>query len=150
VIASGGLLRRKKAITGIVLHTSGALDPASAGSLANYQLVDAGRDGRFGTPDDKPVRLRSAAFDAAQGTIILTTASKNAFRKPLRLTVRGLRDALGHPVGDFVATVTRRAVTAATLREASWARLALHSRRLAWIGKASEPSTLVITRPPGP
>ncbi len=54
--------RRKTAV--LTIEFSGALDAASAQNLAAYRLVTAGRDKKFGTKDDKVIRLASASYNA--------------------------------------------------------------------------------------
>ena len=57
--------------TPLVLTFSEALDVASAVNLANYLLVTAGRDKRFGTKDDKKIALRSATYNPTTHTVTL-------------------------------------------------------------------------------
>ncbi len=77
-----------------MLDFSEALDPASAVNLANYRLVTAGRDKKFGTKDDKVVALRSATYNptsregprscpARSSPLPSSTASPSTARPPL-------------------------------------------------------------------
>ncbi len=92
--------------TRIVLGFTAPLDAARAQDLRNYTLVLAGRDGRFGTADDRTARLLSAVYDPTLRTVTLKTADKLALNGRYRLTVNcdpptGLTNAAGVPVdGD--------------------------------------------------
>jgi hypothetical protein len=124
-IVARRLAVKKKNVTGIVLTVSGGLDSARASSLSNYKLVTAGRDKKFGTSDDKVIRLRSAAYDAGTETITLSArGGKLSLLKPLRLIVRGsaggVTDLTGRPIdgdrdglpgGDSLSLITKKGVT---------------------------------------
>jgi hypothetical protein len=124
-IVSGRLATKKNNVTGIVLTVSGIVDSIRASSLSNYRLVTAGNDKKFGTRDDKVVRLRGASYDADKHTITLTARNgKLSVAKPLRLTVKGSADGVldltGRPIdgdgdgqagGDFTFLFTKRSVT---------------------------------------
>jgi Bacterial Ig-like domain len=75
--------------TPVVLTFSEALDVASAVNLANYLLVTAGRDKRFGTKDDKRVALRSATYNPTTHTVTLVPRKKLSVGVKYRLTVNG-------------------------------------------------------------
>ncbi|WP_165227603.1 Calx-beta domain-containing protein [Aquisphaera insulae] len=124
-IVAARLAMKKKTVTGIVIQVDGGLDSSSARALSNHVLISAGRDKIFGTRDDKVVRLSKAAYNPATNTITITARGGSlALGSPLRLTVNGsssgLLDLSGRPIdgnrdgvagGDFVAMVTRKAVT---------------------------------------
>lgn len=95
-------LRRGGTVAAIRLAWSADLDPDTARSLANYRLVQAGRDGRFGTRDDRLVALRSASYDAAGRTVVLVPRGARLGAYPLQLTVTAsVTDARGYAVdGD--------------------------------------------------
>jgi hypothetical protein len=116
------LARKKQAVTAIVIEFNGPLHAGPAGQLANYRLVAAGRDRRFGTRDDVATRLKSARYDAATRTVTLTPRARLVLTKAQRLTIlaAGLTDTLGRPIdgdrdgrpgGDAGATLTRQGVS---------------------------------------
>jgi Calx-beta domain len=125
-VVAGRLATKKKTVTGIVLEVNGGIDWSRARSLANYRLVSAGHDRKFGTRDDKVVRLRGATFTEVSRLITLTAAGRSlalgtAMRLTLNCSINGLLDLSGRPIdgdrdglpgGDFVASVTRKTVTA--------------------------------------
>ena len=75
--------------THLVLGFNEPLHGPSAANLANYRLVSAGRDGRFGTRDDVVIPLRSATIDATAQIVTLVTRRPLPLRRPYQLLVRG-------------------------------------------------------------
>ena len=75
--------------TPLVLTFSEDLDPPALRPLANYRLVTAGRDKKFGTKDDKVVALRSATYNPTTHTVTLVPRKKLAVATKYRLTVNG-------------------------------------------------------------
>jgi hypothetical protein len=82
--------------SGFHAHTSSilvtfdtALDVISAQSLNSYQLVSAGRDGKFGTKDDQTIPLSSATYNATAHTVTLHTRKPYSLHKSVQLTVGG-------------------------------------------------------------
>ncbi|MDB5353523.1 MAG: Cna domain protein [Planctomycetota bacterium] len=73
----------------ILVTFDGPLDVATAQSLSNYQLVFAGKDGRFGTKDDQTIALSSATYDATAHTVSLHTRKPYSLHKNVQLTVSG-------------------------------------------------------------
>ena len=75
----------------IVLQLSGPVNSATADKLASYKL----------TQQRKGVQLVSATYNPANNTIRLTTrlALPPKLRYPFTLTLVGLKDAHGNPVG---------------------------------------------------
>ncbi|MBX6313982.1 MAG: DUF11 domain-containing protein, partial [Isosphaeraceae bacterium] len=110
--------------TRLVLTFSEDLDPARAANLANYRLVAAGRDRRFGTRDDLVIGLRSASYDPAARAVTLSPNRRLSLFQTFQLTAigtgpRGLTDRAGNlldgdgdgrPGGDFVARFGRGAL----------------------------------------
>ncbi|MFM7594412.1 MAG: cadherin repeat domain-containing protein, partial [Isosphaeraceae bacterium] len=82
-------------ISSIVITFDGDLNSASARNLANYLLLNPGRDKKLGTRDDLRVALRSAAYDSARRTITLTprAALNIATGLTFQLQVKGLQDS---------------------------------------------------------
>jgi hypothetical protein len=101
----------------LVLTFSEALDRAGAENAANYHLVAAGRDGRFGTRDDRMIPIKSAVCDPGRHAITLTTAQRLSWTEPYEIWVNGssptgVTDLAGNlldgnsdgkPGGDYVA-----------------------------------------------
>ena len=101
------------------LTFSEGLDAAHAGDPGNYTLAHPGRDGRFGTRDDRMIGLRSVAYDAVAKTVVLTPARRISLVERVRLTVNGSRQTAltdlagnrldgngdGRAGGDFVVTI---------------------------------------------
>lgn len=81
--------------TTIALTFSEALDPARATNLANYRLVAPGRDGKFGTRDDRVIRVRSATYDPAALTATLTPVARLQLGHFSQLTVNGTNGVFG-------------------------------------------------------
>ncbi len=75
--------------TSILVGFSEQMDPTSAQNLANYTLVTAGRDHRFGTADDVRVPLRAAAYDSTNQWAVVTTFHPVALAMPVQITVNG-------------------------------------------------------------
>ncbi len=87
---SNVLLPNPKAkTTPLLLTFSQDLDLASAVNLANYILVTAGPDKRFGTKDDKKIALRSATYNPITHTVTLLPRKKLSVGVKYRLTVNG-------------------------------------------------------------
>ena len=77
----------------------GALDARAARNARNYVLVAAGRDGKFGTRDDRRVAIRSASYDAGSQVVTLTPRAATLPTGPTRLRfAASLRDARGRAV----------------------------------------------------
>jgi hypothetical protein len=108
----------------IVIHFSGALDAAEADNVGTYRLVTAGKRGSFTARNSRSIALRSAAYDPATTTVILTARKHFPLTKPIQLTVHGtglagLQDAEGRlidgnddgqPGGDAVFVITRQGI----------------------------------------
>ena len=82
------LLGVKRQPTTLVLTFSEPLDAAGP-EWPNYRLVSAGCDRRFGTRDDRAVRLRWVRYDAGSLSVALlrTDPAARAATDSLRLTV---------------------------------------------------------------
>jgi len=75
--------------TTIVAMFSSPMDAASADDLANYQLVSAGSDHRFGARDDHVIRIRSVQYDVAADTVTILPAHRLPLRRRFQLTILG-------------------------------------------------------------
>jgi hypothetical protein len=110
--------------TTLVLTFSAPMDAARADSLAEYRLVWAGPDHRFGTRDDRIIPIRSARYDAASQAVRLRPIRRLPLRRTYRLTVvgtppGGLTDTggifldgagTGRPGSDYVGAVNRKSL----------------------------------------
>src|SRR5262249_18598641 len=95
---------------------------AAAASRANYRVTAPGPDGRFGTRDDRVIRLRTATYNPANRSVTLRPMLRLPFRKIYRLTAAGTRatgvaDRAGNPLdghgggrpgGAFVTVIRAR------------------------------------------
>ncbi len=88
--------------TSFVVSFDSELDPASAGDLANYTLIGAGRDGRFGTRDDQAIRLRSASYSATNRQVTLNPASRLLLRSRYKLVLKGSAGGLADRSGRLL------------------------------------------------
>ena len=105
--------------TRLVLSFSEGLDAARATDPGNYRLVAPGRDGRFGTRDDRSIRLRSAVYDAAAHAVTLVPIRRLDRNRRYQLKVNGTSatavvdlagnhldgDQDGRPGGDYVRSL---------------------------------------------
>ena len=82
--------------------------PARAANLANYRLVTAGRDKKFGTKDDKIVALRSASYNPTTHTVTLLPRKKLTLGVKYRITVNGTSatGSMTSPATCLTATAT--------------------------------------------
>ena len=91
------------AFTSIALNFSEALDQTSATSVANYQLVEAGADGKFDTPDDVVIAL-APTYAVGSSRLSLGLVGGPLPVGHYRLTVSpnsGILDTAGNPLdGD--------------------------------------------------
>ena len=81
---------QKKQITEIVLHFSGGLNAAEASNIAEYSLVQVGKHKSFTGKGAKAIKLRSAVYNAANNTVILTPKRKLTIKKSAELVINGL------------------------------------------------------------
>jgi uncharacterized repeat protein (TIGR01451 family) len=107
--------------TRLVISFSEPMDPARAVDLRNDRLVSPGPDGRFGTRDDRHVRLIAARYDPARRAVLLRPARRLPRWIRFQLTIDGpgtlgMADAAGNlldgdrdgrPGGTFVARFGR-------------------------------------------
>lgn len=76
--------------TTLVASFSQTLNASAASNLDNYVLTSAGADGRFGTRDDKNIKLASAIYNAGANTVTLGLVQKNIpLRQLYRLAITG-------------------------------------------------------------
>jgi hypothetical protein len=73
----------------IVVRFSRSMDAGRANNLGNYRLVTAGRDGIFGTKDDRVIRLRSSRYDNATHSVRLAPIRRLPLSQTYQLTING-------------------------------------------------------------
>ena len=88
-VRSLGLNSSRKGVKQLVLQLDGQVAAGQATTLADYTLVSAGNDRRFGTRDDRTLRIASAGFNAVSDQVTLTLAKPIKLTQPYRLTVLG-------------------------------------------------------------
>lgn len=107
--------------TRLVVSFSEPMDPAQAVDLHNVRLVSPGPDGRFGTRDDRRVRLIAARYDPDGGAVVLRPVRRLPRWIRFQLTINrpgiaGMADAAGNlldgdrdgrPGGTFAARFGR-------------------------------------------
>ena len=119
--------KKAKSTTGLLIQFSGELNSARAQSLAAYKLVTAGKDKKFGTKDDKSVKLSSAQYNAAARTVTLIPKSSLNKTQLMEIVLSGgqLTDTLGReidgnhdgqPGGNSTATIKGKTVSIATAK----------------------------------
>jgi hypothetical protein len=113
---------KRGVVKSFVLSFSDAPNPAAARAKLSYRLAWAGRDRRFGTRDDVKLPIRSVVYDAANWSVSLIPRDRIVLNKTIQLRVCASRliDVYGRPLdgnrdgqpgGDFVALISKRAVT---------------------------------------
>jgi hypothetical protein len=88
---------RRGQVTGITVVLSAPVAPASVANSNDFQLIQAGRKGRFDTRDAKRLALRPAVYSSGSVSISLTPKTPVALNRPVELVVSGLIDLLGRP-----------------------------------------------------
>jgi hypothetical protein len=79
----------KGLVSRLIVTYSGLLDAATATSPSAYWIVLPGRDRRFGTRDDRRVRVRAAVYNRAAGTVTLTPRAALSARQVFQVVVSG-------------------------------------------------------------
>ena len=82
--------------TNLVVAFDEALEQAASTRPADFRLVAAGPDGRFGTRDDAVIPLKSASLGADGRSIVITTRRPLPLRHRYRLTIDGPTDLAGN------------------------------------------------------
>jgi uncharacterized protein (TIGR03118 family) len=73
----------------LALSFSGLIDPTDAGQTGSYRLVMAGKGGSFTAPSARTIKIRSAAYDAANHSVLLKTTKPFSLSKPVELLLDG-------------------------------------------------------------
>jgi hypothetical protein len=95
----------KRKANDILMTFNGPLNVAAASNLANYRLVSAGRDKKFGDRDDRVMPLRFASHinfgSSSEVDLVLRALPVSKIPERLTLNAVGLTDTLGRPLdGD--------------------------------------------------
>ena len=99
-IASLNIVRSGTRIIRIELVANGPLDKLTAETLADYTMVYAGRDGKFGTKDDVKINLAKSklSYNPATNVITLTPpGGRLLLTGTARLTIANLKDNISRP-----------------------------------------------------
>jgi hypothetical protein len=107
----------RKSVARVIVSFTESLDAAAAASLTHFQFFAAGRDKRFGTPDDVPLGMGTPLYDAAARTVTLRPTNRFATGRLVRLVVRDTLlgaaqvpldgNSDGTPGGDWIAEIGR-------------------------------------------
>jgi hypothetical protein len=84
-------LKRGRKVIQIVF--SGKVGPVTVNALfylSHYSLTSAGHDRRFGTKDDKALKLSKVTYSAATQVVTLQTKQALSTAYPLEFTISGL------------------------------------------------------------
>ncbi len=73
----------------LALSFSGLIDPTDAELPGTYRLVMAGKGGSFTGRSARTIKIRSAVYDAADHSVLLTTAKPVSLTKSLELFLDG-------------------------------------------------------------
>ena len=77
-----------RGVTTIVIQFDSPMNRASVINPSAYQLRDAGRDGLFGTRDDKSLVIRNVTYDSQANTAKLTLTQAASFGRLLKIEIR--------------------------------------------------------------
>jgi hypothetical protein len=109
----------------ILVGFSGGVNAGQAQRLTTYRLVRAGKRGSFTAKNARAIKIRSAAYSAANDTVALILAAPFSLTKPVQFMVYGtgpsaLQDSSGrsidgnhdgHAGSNAVARLTRGGAT---------------------------------------
>ena len=124
VLSFRPLVAGKKKPATYVLTFDEVLNSALAGRTSEYVFVDAGKDRKYGTRDDRKISIKKAVYNAAARTVTLTPGKALAAKTKYRFTVMGTSAGLkntqgnlldgrgnGQPGSDYVAFIKGGHVT---------------------------------------
>jgi hypothetical protein len=112
-------------VTQILVTFSGGVNAGEADNLATYRLAIAGKKGSFTAKNAKVIPLKSAVYNSATKTVLLTLAKPLVLNKPVQVLIHGeppsgLQDSAGRlidgnhdgqPGGDAIALLNRGGVS---------------------------------------
>jgi Subtilase family/Calx-beta domain len=102
----------RKGVKQLVIQLDGQVATGQAVNLGDYILVGAGNDRRFGTRDDRTVRIAAAGINPGNDRITLTLTKSIKLTQPYRLTVLSGASHLPLTGGNFQAFFGRAPKTA--------------------------------------
>ncbi|MFI5460385.1 MAG: RHS repeat-associated core domain-containing protein [Isosphaerales bacterium] len=113
------VLNKKHQVTEVLITFSGAVNSAEAGKTGIYRLATPGKHGSYTAKNAGIIKLKKAAYTAANDTVALTPKKAFALTKPVQLVVNenppsGLQDTLGRFLDggrSAVAILTKGKVT---------------------------------------
>ncbi len=89
-ISKVNLVLKRRMVSQIVIVLSGPVNFAAPNGLGNYQLIAAGKKNSFAIKDGaKPIRLKSAAYNAVKDTVTLIPQKPFALTRKVQLRVTG-------------------------------------------------------------
>jgi RHS repeat-associated protein len=113
------VLNKKHQVKEVIITFSGAVNSAEAGNTGIYRLATPGKHRSYTAKSAGLIKLKKAAFSAANDTVTLTPKKAFALTKPVQLIVNGtppsgLQDTLGRFLDggtSAVAILTKGKVT---------------------------------------
>ena len=75
--------------TVVLFGFNAPIDPTRAQDVSNYAITTAGRDGRFGTADDRSIPIASASYDPNLQIAMVVPSQRLALGQAYSLFVRG-------------------------------------------------------------
>ncbi|MFO0957424.1 MAG: PKD domain-containing protein [Isosphaeraceae bacterium] len=102
VVQKVGTTAKGPSFSSIVLTFSDLLDASRAQAPGNYVLLAAGNDGRWGTGDDKVIRLKKPAYKSSKRTVTLTPTSALPRSMAYQLTIKGTTGGLADINGNLL------------------------------------------------
>ena len=125
VLATRLVQNKRHLVTQILVTFSGAVEANGARQMGAYRLVTAGKRGFFTANNSRVIKLRTAAYDTASHTVVLTPRKAFGIKKPVQISINGnapsgLKDSLGLLIdgdhngeagGSAVAVLTKNSVT---------------------------------------
>lgn len=127
LVSAQDTLSRRRQVTQVMLHFSGAINSSIAGQTANYRLALPGTRGSYTARNARVLRLKSARYDSGTNTVILTPKRPFALTRKVQLQVKNLVDSLGRLIdgdkdgyagGTAVAYLSRSGATINSLARA--------------------------------
>jgi PKD domain-containing protein/putative Ig domain-containing protein/parallel beta helix pectate lyase-like protein/Big-like domain-containing protein len=95
IVRSFGTTTSRTGIVGLVLSFSDPMNARRVQNLRNYVLVGAGRDRRFGTKDDRVLKLKKATYSVMARTVTLSPSTRLPKTGIYRLTANGTNPSAG-------------------------------------------------------
>jgi hypothetical protein len=100
-VANLNLVAPRRLAPFVSLAFTGPIASQAAVNVAHYLVMSSGRDGVFGTPDDRIIRVVTAAINPASNVLTLTLPRRTPRAQPLEVMLVGLTGANTAPVEGF-------------------------------------------------